>query len=285
MWFERVLPDLRRRRLGSGLLSRTLRLTGIGESQVADLLGEARLRRANPEIATYARADAVDVRLSASDRPGRSAAELLDGVEADVLAQLGDYVWARGSTTWPEAIAAELERLDWTLAIRETGTDAALATLLGGLARLRRAESLPGAGARKRSDVRSEARSIALEAGATVGLAVDARARGDDMVITIGVATPLGLERERRLGFLGGAQGRTRAALLAAAALLPAAARGERLSDRRIRRSTGPVPRCGRPRRSSGLPPVGQHRPGPGPPDRARAGPRPECPHQHPGGR
>ena len=82
-------------------------------------------------------------------------------------------------------------------------------------------KSLPGAGARKRSDVRSEARSIALEAGATVGLAVDARARGDDMVITIGVATPLGLERERRLGFLGGAQGRTRAALLAAAALLP----------------------------------------------------------------
>ena len=75
MWFERVLPDLRRRRLGSGLLSRTLRLTGIGESQVADLLGEARLRRANPEIATYARADAVDVRLSASNRPGRSAAE------------------------------------------------------------------------------------------------------------------------------------------------------------------------------------------------------------------
>jgi hypothetical protein len=40
------------------------------------------------------------------------------------------------------------------------------------------------------------------------------------MVITIGVATPGDSRSERRLGFLGGAQGRSRAALLAAAALL-----------------------------------------------------------------
>ncbi len=220
MWFEQVLPELRRRRLGNGLLSRTLRLTGIGESQLADELGEARLRRTNPEIATYARADGVDVRLSAYDRPGRPAAELLDEVEADVLAQLGDHVWARGSTTWTEALAAELDRLDWTLAIREAGTDAALAALLGGMARLRRVESLPAATRASGASITAEAQSAARAAAATVGLAVDARPRGDDTVVTIGIATPLGLERERRLGFLGGSQGRSRAALLAAAALL-----------------------------------------------------------------
>ncbi len=220
MWFEQALPRLVRRGLGSGLRSRTLRLTGIGESQVADLLGEALLRRRNPEVATYARADAVDVRLSAVDRRGRTAGELLDDVEAIVLAAAGNHVWARGSTTWPEAIGAELERLDWTLAAREIGTDGALAALLGGLGRLVRVESLAGARLPGRTDIGAEARFVAEASNATIGLAVMARPRGDDTAITIGLASPAGTERERRLGFLGGTQGRSRAAVLAAAAVL-----------------------------------------------------------------
>ena len=220
MWFEQALPRLVRRGLGGGLRSRTLRLTGIGESQVADLLGEALLRRRNPEVATYARADAVDVRLSAVDRRGRSAGELLDEVEAIVLAVAGNHVWARGSTTWPEAIGVELERLDWTLAAREIGTDGALAALLGGLNRLVRVESLAGAKVPGRIDIGAEARFVAEASKATVGLAVMARPRGDDTAVTIGLASPAGTERERRLGFLGGSQGRSRAAVLAAAAVL-----------------------------------------------------------------
>ncbi len=222
MWLEQVLPALEQRGLGKGLLSRTLRLIGIGESQVADELGEAILRRTNPEIATYARADAVDVRISATRRRGRPAGALLDEAEALVLDRLGAYVWARGRTTWVEAIQAELDRLGWTLAIRETGTDGSLATLLGGLTRLRPLESLVGADrtAGSAATVEDDARTIAREARADAGLAVRARARGDDMVITIGVATPGDSRSERRLGFLGGAQGRSRAALLAAAALL-----------------------------------------------------------------
>jgi nicotinamide-nucleotide amidase len=222
MWLEQVLPGLEGRGLGKGLLSRTLRLIGIGESQVADELGEAILRRTNPEIATYARADAVDVRISATGRRGRSADALLDEAEALVIERLGGYVWARGRTTWVEAIQAELDRLDWTLAIRETGTDGSLATLLGGLTRLRRLESLAGTNRTTGTSgtVEDDARRVAREAEADAGLAVRARARGDDMVITIGVATPDDSRSERRLGFLGGAQGRSRAALLAAAALL-----------------------------------------------------------------
>ncbi len=70
------------------------------------------------------------------------------------------------------------------------------------------------------SDIEKAARAIADEAGSEAGLAVSARARGRDTAIEIGIATPGGVERERGLGFLGGAQGRSRAGLLAAAALL-----------------------------------------------------------------
>jgi nicotinamide-nucleotide amidase len=227
MWAELVLPRLHERGLGRGLISRTLRLSGIGESQVADVLGETFLRRTNPEVTTYARADAVDIRISAAARRGRSAEELLHEVEAIVLDRLGAHVWARGSTTWAEAITVELDRLDWSLAIRETGTDGSLGGLLGAMPRLRSAESLSGP-PKSGAEIEAEARATASGSGADVGLAVVARPRGDDTAITMAIATPAGVRRERRIGFLGGGPGRSRAALIAAGALL----RGLRATER-----------------------------------------------------
>src|SRR3990172_9299801 len=110
MWREWVLPRLAERGLGRDFVSRTYRLTGIGESAVADLLGEALLRQPNPEVATYARVEAVDVRISAfpeeaSDgtRP-RSAEDLVAQAEREVLAKVGGHVWAREDETWAGAI-------------------------------------------------------------------------------------------------------------------------------------------------------------------------------------
>ena len=65
MWEGWVLPHLAERGLGQERVTQTYRLTGIGESTVAALLGERLLRAENPVVATYARSDAVDVRISA----------------------------------------------------------------------------------------------------------------------------------------------------------------------------------------------------------------------------
>ena len=51
---------------------------GMGESLLVDAIGEDVLRRRNPEVATYARVDAVDVRVSAIAEGGRTARELVD---------------------------------------------------------------------------------------------------------------------------------------------------------------------------------------------------------------
>jgi molybdenum cofactor synthesis domain-containing protein len=73
MWADHVLPRLASRGAGAEVASRTLRMAGIGESQLADLLGEDLLRSADPVVATYARSDAVDVRIS-SRRDGVTSA-------------------------------------------------------------------------------------------------------------------------------------------------------------------------------------------------------------------
>ena len=118
MWQATLTGRLHERGLGADRQVRTLRLTGIGESAVADRLGDEILRQRNPEVTTYARWDAVDVRLAASavpasaDQPGTSAAALLDAVEAVVLDVLGSHVWARGTTAWPEAIGTRPLGLD-----------------------------------------------------------------------------------------------------------------------------------------------------------------------------
>ena len=83
MWSDEVLPRLRERGLGRALVARTFRLTGIGESQVAEIIGEEALRKPDPEIATYARLEAVDVRVSSSGDGAQervdTASELVDG--------------------------------------------------------------------------------------------------------------------------------------------------------------------------------------------------------------
>jgi nicotinamide-nucleotide amidase len=232
MWADWVLPRLDARGPARDQEVRTLRLTGIGESQVAERLGESLLRAPNPVVATYARSDAVDVRIAArpdggngSGRP-RSAAQVADAAEAAVLAAVGEFVWARGDTTWRAAIGERLEELGWRAAAVEIGLGGELTALFGDAAWLERSESR-----REDTDAKANMASPSLlleeaaerarrEAGTQVGMAVRAIERGSDMAVTVAVATPIRTHTQRRLAFLGGSQGRSRAALTAAAVLL-----------------------------------------------------------------
>ena len=189
----------------------------------------------NPIVATYARVEAVDVRISAVASGGRSAADLIDAAETEVLGHLGRYVWAVGDTTWSQAIGARLTELGWTLAIVEIGTGGSLNTLFGDAPWVRFGESIdpeaPAATAHGHEPdaeddegvpddlARFAARAREL-GGAEVGLAVRARPRAGDTAVSIAISTPGGDRRVRRVVFLTGPMGRSRAALTAAATVL-----------------------------------------------------------------
>ncbi|HEY5435735.1 MAG TPA: molybdopterin-binding protein [Candidatus Limnocylindrales bacterium] len=236
MWADTVLPRLAERGVGGDTDVRTLRLFGIGESQVAERLGEPLLRATNPIVATYARHEAVDVRISARADAGRSASGLADEAEAAVLAILGEFVWARGDATWARSLDEALADRGWTLATTETGTGGALVALLRGMVAIRRAEVLaPEAGLdapTPASDGEPELREAELpeaelreaervraEASADVGLAIHAGTEGNDTPVTVAVVTPQGSHVEKRLAFQRGRQGADRAALNGAAVL------------------------------------------------------------------
>jgi len=241
MWSAWVLPRLRERRLGDGRVVRTLRTYGIGESHVAELLGDAMLRRANPVVATYARADWLDVRINAVDEPAadaaaagtgdeladggvpaRSAGAILEETVTGVRATLAGYVWAEGETSWADLVSAAASAAGVRLAIAEVGTSGTLGALLAEVPALERSTSAgPGVAPDPAAwPVEEAAVEAARSVGVAVGVALVALAvPGDGTRLRAAVAAPdAGLSRvlELRL-FQHGAHGRFRAAVAAAA--------------------------------------------------------------------
>jgi nicotinamide-nucleotide amidase len=221
-----VLPRLEARGLGRPMASVTLRLTGIGESAIAERLGDL-LTGTRPQVATYARADAVDIRIWTHAEAGNDgdAGALVAATEARIVELLGEHIWARGEVSWPDAVRDALEARGWRLSTVEIGMRGVLAHLLGeGLAdRLAFTESvlrrlqLHGSHRATLEDVAERARDLG---DSEVGVAAEARERGGDTAVTVAVVTPEGRHRETRVVFLAGSLGRGRAAIATAAILL-----------------------------------------------------------------
>ena len=233
MWEGWVLPHLTVRGLGEERVTQTFRLAGIGESAVAALLGEPLLRAENPVVATYARSDAVDVRISARTDGGRSAAELVEGAAAVVLAAVGDLVWGRDDDTWPGVLGREMAARGWTAALVEAGTGGSTMRLLGDAAWLTSSRLLTPAEAN--APIAGLADQARRTSGVTVGLAVRAVESGEDTAVEVAACGPWGTRETSQTTFLGGSEGRRRAGI-AAASFLNGILRDESTTRRRSTR-------------------------------------------------
>ena len=212
MWRDHALPRLRQRDTGTEHSWHTLRLTGIGESQLVGLIGRRLLSAANPSVATYAKPDAVEVRVGAVAAAGRSAREIVERTVALLRRRVGDYVFAEGEVGWPAAIGTRLAGR--SLASVELGTGGSLIALLGDAPYLRHAEVRTADA--DLGDVAVDARG---QHRADLALAMRATGREVDTLVEIAIATAAGTHLEQRTAFLGGAEGRRRAAIAACAAL------------------------------------------------------------------
>ncbi|MFC3831246.1 MULTISPECIES: CinA family nicotinamide mononucleotide deamidase-related protein [Deinococcus] len=125
MWRDQVVPRLP---LPSrALVHTTIHTQGIGESNVAELLGEL-TRTANPSVATYARKTGVDVRVAASADTDAQARALLAPVLGEVRGHLHRWTWGEDADTLAGAVTQVLAGR--TLGVVEAGSAGALCTLL-----------------------------------------------------------------------------------------------------------------------------------------------------------
>src|ERR671933_2523701 len=107
MWEEQAQPRLARLITGGVIVSRLLKLVGIGESHAEEAVGDL-TRSTNPTLATYAKSDGIHLRMTAK-APTRDQAEaLLDAFEPDVRARVADHVYGRENDSFPAVVGALL---------------------------------------------------------------------------------------------------------------------------------------------------------------------------------
>jgi nicotinamide-nucleotide amidase len=146
-------------------VSRLVRVAGIGESRVGELLADLMAKGANPTVGTMAHPGQVDVRIAAKGTDEAAARALIAPVEAEIRSRLGDTVFGVDRESLEGIVAARLADRDQRLALVEIGT--------GGLVS-ERLTSVPGAAARLESliaSLESVQRRLGLRSGSAVELA------------------------------------------------------------------------------------------------------------------
>ncbi|NLN53658.1 MAG: competence/damage-inducible protein A [Firmicutes bacterium] len=128
MFIEKIMPLLPSS--GSSLVSRTLKVVGLGESSVEDKLAEIIAAQTNPTIAPLAKLGEVHLRLTAKARSKTECQELLDETEAKLTARLGNAIYARDEQTMGSVVAELLSKNKLSLALAESCTGGYLAHTL-----------------------------------------------------------------------------------------------------------------------------------------------------------
>lgn len=245
MWEEEAVPRLAKHIGGSALFTRIFRVVGLGESTVEERL-DSLLHNNNPTIATYAKTDAVDVRVTAKAASNAQAEEMVGQMETQVRQLLGHHIFGTNKDTLQSVIGATLAERQQTLAVMEsltgghvantiTNTPGSSRYFLGGIVAYSNdlkmqmgvpRETIEQHGAISPETARAMARAVRQLFKADYGLGITGVA-GPDMqegqpvgTVYIAIDGPQGIIDGRGPGYRGGREDQKRLAAMATLNLL-----------------------------------------------------------------
>ena len=150
MFLHRVVPYLKK--LAEGVIvSRTIKLFGIGESSMEAQLRERMNVMTNPTLAPYAKEGECELRITAKASDQAAAQALIAPVEAELLARFGPLVYGVDVPSLESAVLTLLKERGLTLGTAESCTGGLIA---------KRFTDLPGASAVFRGGVVSYAAQV-----------------------------------------------------------------------------------------------------------------------------
>jgi nicotinamide-nucleotide amidase len=129
MWEDQAQPRLAKLITGGVIVSRTLKLVGIGESHAEEALGDL-THSPNPTLATYAKSDGIHLRLTAKAALRPDAERQLDEFEPKVRERVLEWVYGGESDSFPAVVGDLLRRRGLKLAVAESATGGQLASLI-----------------------------------------------------------------------------------------------------------------------------------------------------------
>lgn len=137
MLSDEILPRLAASGGDRVILSRTLRTTGMGESAVAELLGDSPLepgRRNRISLAYLPSALGVELRLTTRGYSRRESAALLDSAATKLKERLGPYVYGEDDSDLASVVLDLCRQKSLAIAVAESCTGGMLGTRLTSIA-------------------------------------------------------------------------------------------------------------------------------------------------------
>jgi competence/damage-inducible protein CinA-like protein len=126
MWEQEVIPRLATY-TGGLIFTRLLRVWGLGESAVEERLDSV-IHSNNPTIATYAKSDAIDVRITAKAATREQAEQHVAEMEVHVREILRHHVFGADKDTLQSVVGKHLTERRQTLAVMESLTGGLLSS-------------------------------------------------------------------------------------------------------------------------------------------------------------
>ncbi|AKL94125.1 competence damage-inducible protein A [Clostridium aceticum] len=123
---EVVLPYLSKYQEGI-LVSKVLRICGIGESAMEDLISDIMEKQSNPTIAPYAKEGEVILRITAKAKDTDEAERLLLPVEKELHNRLQKYIYGEGEVSLEETVGTLLVDHQLTISTAESCSGGLLA--------------------------------------------------------------------------------------------------------------------------------------------------------------
>ncbi|MPQ43262.1 competence/damage-inducible protein A [Clostridium tarantellae] len=112
------------------LVSKTLRVFGVGESSMEKVVEDLIENQTNPTIAPYAKDVDVILRITAKAKDKEEADKLIKPLEFEIRKRLGDNIYGEGETTLEDILGEMLVNKKLTIATAESCTGGMVASTL-----------------------------------------------------------------------------------------------------------------------------------------------------------
>ncbi|MFT5875721.1 MAG: nicotinamide-nucleotide amidase [Clostridium sp.] len=129
MFEEAVVPYLQKFKQGV-LVSKVLRVIGVGESSAAEMIEDILDNQTNPTVAPYAKAGEMTFRITAKAITQVEGIKLIAPMEAEIRRRLGSNIYGEGNATLEGVLGEMLVNKKLTIATAESCTGGMVAAKL-----------------------------------------------------------------------------------------------------------------------------------------------------------
>ncbi len=209
--FEEDIKPYLKSKSDSVIISKMIKILGIGESAVAETVKDLMESQSNPTIAPYAKEIGVILRITAKAENEAAALKLIEPLEIEIKNRLGENVYATEDISIEDVVAKLLIENKYTVSTAESCTGGMIASTLinyPGISEvfMEGAVTYSNEAKHKRLGVKNETLekygAVSEETAREMAIGIAKKANTDVSIVTTGIAGPGGGTEEKPVGLV-----------------------------------------------------------------------------------